>query len=152
MSEENNKTNNDLSREELNEQLDALREKQQELNAKKKPYSRWGRLLGFWGAISGLFIFGGTSCCYSPPPQDYPNEDENETVRATCYEIVLPDENDIPDTGFPPTELEPERESTTTDAEADSALEEVQQYYEKVKQESPVNNGNNADSNDELTE
>ena len=119
MSEENNKSNDDLSREELNKQLDALREKQQERNAKKKPYSRWGRLLGFWGAISGLFIFGGTSCCYSPPPKDYPNEDENETVRATCYEIVLPDENDIPDTESSPAELNPKPESQSSVEESD---------------------------------
>ena len=118
MSEKNNKSNDDLSREELNKQLDALREKQQERNAKKKPYSRWGRLLGFWGAISGLFILGGTSCCYSPP-KDYPNEDENEPVRATCYEIVLPDENDIPDTEPSPAELDPKPESQSSVEESD---------------------------------
>ena len=62
MSEENNNSNNDLSRDEIDEQLDELRQSQQERKPQKKTRPRWKRrLLGFLGVISGLFLLG-TSC------------------------------------------------------------------------------------------
>jgi hypothetical protein len=80
-------------RDKINEQLDELRKKQQERNAKKKPRSRWGRLLGFWGAISGLFLFGNTVCgppvinCYSPAPEPAKDVINDLEAEAPLEEI-----------------------------------------------------------------
>lgn len=65
MSEENSKSNNDLSREELNEEIDELRQKQQESNAKKKPRSRWGLLIPT-NAIVKNAIFAAGSILFRP--------------------------------------------------------------------------------------
>ena len=145
MSEDNNNSNNDLSREELYEQLDELRLSQQESanklqNGKTsdgKKRSRWDFLMTVLATIGGLFLFWRVACrplfvmCYSPVPDRNRNEEE---IRPTCYEIVIPDDNDIPDAESSP---------------AVSALEEVQQYYEKVKQESFLNNADNAKTNND---
>ena len=162
MNMEEHKTMPQSERDELNKQLDVLRQHQQE-SVHEKPSDKtsdenkrscWGCLIGMLAALGGLLLFWRTACrpifimCYSPVPDRVRNE---EDIKPTCYEIAIPDENDIPDTDFPPMELKPERESTTTDAEADAALEEVQQYYEKVKRESPVNNVDNAETKDEPT-
>ena len=129
-------------RDELNKQLDELRLSQQESVLKEtsdqtsgvKKRSRWGCLIGTLAAFGGIFLFWRAVCrppfvtCYSPVPDRNRNK---EDIRPTCYEIVIPDDNDIPDT-----------ESSPAVSDSDAALEEVQQYYEKVKRESPVNNNN----------
>ena len=182
MSEDNNNSNNDLSREELNEELDKVKQSNRQKSILKKTgvvtcyrtsqpdepdqeqedsdceessgktssekkRSRLGCLIGTLAAIGGLFLFWRTACrpifvmCYSPVPDRNRNEEE---IRPTCYEIAIPDENDIPDTESSPAVLD-----------SDAALEEVQQYYEKVKQESSVNkvdNADNAETNDKPTE
>lgn len=179
MSEENNNSNNDLSREELNEQLDKVKQSARQTSLLKragvvtcyrtsqsdehdpgqedsdcevrrgktsggKKRSRWGCLIGTLAAIGGLFLFWKTACrpqvisCYCPIPDRNRNEEE---IRPTCYEIAIPFDDDIPNTESSPAELNP-----------DAALEEVQQYYEKVKQESSVNNADNAETNDKPTE
>lgn len=142
-------------RDELNEHLDELRRSQQKSVHKEpsgetsgeKKRSCLGCLIGTLVAIGGLFLFWRTACrpifvmCYSPVPDRNRNEEE---IRPTCYEIAIPDDNDIPDTESSPAVLD-----------SDAALEEVQQYYEKVKQESSVNkvdNADNAETNDEPTE
>ena len=149
MSEDNNNSNNDLSREELNEQLDELRLSQRESanklqNGKTsdgKKRSRWDFLMTVLATIGGLFLFWRVACrplfvmCYSPVPDRNRNEEE---IRPTCYEIVIPDDNDIPDA-----------ESSPAVSNSDAALEEVQQYYEKVKQESFLNNADNAKTNND---
>lgn len=84
--------------------------------------------------------------CYSPAPD---RNRDGEDIRPTCYEIVIPDDNDIPDTESSPAVSDPKPKSQSVVENEDAALEEVQQYYEKVKRESPINN---ADSNDEPTE
>ncbi len=136
-------------RDELNEHLDELRRSQQE-SANKEPSgetssgkkrSRWDFLMTVLATIGGLFLFWRVACrpifvmCYSPVPDRNRNEEE---IRPTCYEIAIPDENDIPDTESSPAVLD-----------SDAALEEVQQYYEKVKQESFLNNVDNAETNND---
>ncbi|MBR0239127.1 MAG: hypothetical protein IJQ39_13620 [Thermoguttaceae bacterium] len=100
MSEDNNNSNNDLSREELNEQLDELRQSQQERKPQKKTRPRWKRrLLGFLGVISGLFLLG-TSCskptvtCYRHAD---PEDEEEATENAPNSDLELetsPDNSD----------------------------------------------------------
>ena len=138
-------------RDELNEHLDELRRSQQGSANKEssgetssgKKRSRWDFLMTVLATIGGLFLFWRVACrpifvmCYSPVPDRNRNE---EDIRPTCYEIAIPFDDDIPDTESSPAELN-----------SDAALEEVQQYYEKVKRESPVNkvdNADNAENND----
>ena len=75
-----------------------------------------------------------------------------EEVRPTCYEIVIPDDNDDPVPDFDPTDFDPNMGSPSADAEAEAAAEaainDLQEYYEKVKRESPVNYDDNADNPD----
>ena len=143
-------------RDELNKHLDELRLSQQE-SANKEPSgktsgekkrSRWGCLIGTLAAIGGLFLFWRTACrppindhpvmmCYCPAPEVRFEEDG----KSTSSEIDFPDDNDIPDA-----------ESSPAVSDSDAALEELQQYYEKVKQESPVNNADNAETGNEPTE
>ncbi len=190
MSEENNNSNNDLSREELNEELDKVKQSNRQKSILKKTgvvtcyrtsqpdepdqeqedsdceessgktsgekkRSRWGCLIGALAAIGGLFLFWKAACrppfvmCYSPVPDRNRN---GEDVRPTCYEIVIPDDNDAPVPDFDPADFEPSVESPSSDAEAEAAAEaainDLQEYYEKVKRESPVN----YDDNDAPTE
>lgn len=147
MDSEHSNSTAQLERDELNEQLDELRLSQQKSVNKEssdktsggKKRSRWGCLIGTLAAFGGIFLFWRAACrpifvmCYSPVPDRNRNEEE---IRPTCYEIAIPDENDIPDTESSPAVLD-----------SDAALEEVQQYYEKVKQESSVNNVDNAETN-----
>ncbi|MBQ2621552.1 MAG: hypothetical protein IJF84_09480 [Thermoguttaceae bacterium] len=162
MDSENSNSTTQLERDELNEQLDELRLSQQKSVHKEqsdktsgeKKRSRWGCLIGTLAAFGGIFLFWKAACrpqvisCYSPIPDRGSNE---EDIRPTCYEIAIPFDDDIPDTESSPTELNPNPEPQSSIEEADAALEEVQQYYEKVKQESPVNkvdNADNAENND----
>ena len=85
-----------------------------------------------------------------PLPDQDGRMDEND-IRPTCYEIVIPDDDDIPNTESSPAELNPDPEPQSSVEDSDAALEEVQQYYEKVKRESPVNNVDNAETKDEPT-
>lgn len=172
MSEDNN-SNNDLSREELNEQLDELRQSQQERKPQKKTRPRWKRrLLGFLGVISGLFLLG-TSCskptvtCYrhaDPEDEEETTEEEEDDeilnapedrVRTMCYyRINVTDNNSSYDNDNSDSDslydfLAPNWEPQSSDKEADPALEEVQQYYEKVKRESFLNNADNAETNND---
>ena len=143
-------------RDELNEHLDELRRSQQGSVRKKpsgntsgeKKRSCLGCLIGTLVAIGGLFLFWRTACrpqvlcyCIHIHDDDYPSFIMEEDVKPTCYEIAIPDDNDIPDTESSPAVLD-----------SDAALEEVQQYYEKVKLESSVNNVDNAETSDEPTE
>lgn len=95
-------------RDKINEQLDELRKKQQERNAKKKPRSRFGRLLGLLG-IGGALLCG-TAC--------------KPKSMVTCYMICYPDK----------------------ESETEKSLQEYEQFFEKVKQESQQNK---ADSKEE---
>ena len=62
MDTENSNSTPQSKRDKINEQLDELRQNQQERKPKKKSRPRWKRrLLGFLGVISGLFLLG-TSC------------------------------------------------------------------------------------------
>ncbi len=82
MSEDNNNSNNDLSREEINEQLDELRQSQQERKPKEKTRPRWKRhLLGFLGVISGLFLLG--TSCSKPTVTCYRHADPEDEEEAT---------------------------------------------------------------------
>lgn len=149
-------------RDELNEHLDELRRSQQksvhkEQNDKtsgEKKRSRWGCLIGTLAAFGGLFLFWRTACrplvisCYCPIPDRNRNEEE---IRPTCYEIAIPFDDDFPDTESSPADLNPNPEPQSSVEDSDAALEEVQQYYEKVKRESPVNNVDNAETKDEPT-
>lgn len=161
MSEENNKPNDDLSREEINDELDELRLSQQESANKEqnsktsdgKKRSRWGCLIGALAAIGWYLLFWRSigkppmiMMCYSPAPD---RNRDGEDIRPTCYEIVIPDDNDIPDTESSPAVSDPKPKSQSVVENEDAALEEVQQYYEKVKRESFLNN---ADSNGEQKE
>lgn len=185
MDTDNSNSTPQTERDKLNEELDELRKKRQERNAKKKPRSRWKRrLLGFLGVISGLFLLG-TSCskptvtCYrraEDPDEEETSVEENdddfdddEYGETLCY-IYIGDEPDAnskvpkpnPDSNLYDPELEaqydnllginnePEPQSAVSDS--DAALEEVQQYYEKVKRESFLNNVDNAENNDQPTE
>lgn len=169
---EDHKTAPQSERDELNKQLDELRLSQKESVYKEQSdktsvgkkgscggcliETLWGCLTGTLAAIGGLFLFWKTGCpppfimCYSPPPQDKIDED----VKPTCYEIAIPDENNDPDTESSPVDWEPDPELILEDeeAETDPALEELHQYYEKVKRESPVNNADNAETSNEPTE
>lgn len=170
MSEDNN-SNNELSREELNEELDKVKQSNRQASLLKragvttcyrtsqsdepsqpdepfqqgksdilcyampshseepsgktsggKKRSRWGCLIGTLAAIGGLFLFGRTACrppfvmCYSPVPNQ---GSDGEDVRPTCYEIAIPDDNDIPDTESSPAELDPKQESQSSVEESD---------------------------------
>ena len=143
-------------RDELNEHLDELRRSQQESANKEqsgktsgeKKRSRWGCLIGTLAAFGGIFLFWRTACrpqvlCYMPVPN---RGSDGEEVRPTCYEIVIPDDIDDPAPEFDPAGFEPNMETPSSDAEAEAAAEaainDLQEYYEKVKQESPVNNNN----------
>ena len=157
MSEENNNSNNDLSREELNEELDKVKksapqasllkragvvtcyrtsqsdEQEQEDSDSEEPNgktsggkkrSRWGCLIGTLAAIGGLFLFWRTACrpqvlCYSIHIIDDPSSKMDVDVRPTCYEIAIPDDNDIPDTESSPAELDPKPESQSSVEESD---------------------------------
>ena len=99
MSEDNN-SNNDLSREEIDKQLDELRQSQQERKPQKKTRPRWKRrLLGFLGVIGSLFLLG-TSCskptvtCYRHAD---PEDEEEATENAPNPDLELetsPDNSD----------------------------------------------------------
>ncbi|MBR5709817.1 MAG: hypothetical protein IKX40_03595 [Thermoguttaceae bacterium] len=171
MDTENSNSTPQTERDRINEQLDELRQSQQERKPQKKTRPRWKRrLLGFLGVISGLFLLG-TSCskptvtCYRhADPEDEeeaPVEEEDEIlnapddrVRTMCYyRINVSDNNSSYDNGNSDSDslydfLAPNWEPQSSDEEADPGLEEVQQYYEKVKQESSVNNVDNAETND----
>ena len=82
MDTENSNSTPQTERDRINEQLDELRQSQQERKRQKKTRPRWKRrLLGFLGVISGLFLLG-TSC--SKP-------------TVTCYRHAGPeDEEEAP--------------------------------------------------------
>ena len=90
-------------RDKLNEQLDELRQKQQERQPKEKTRPRWKRrLLGFLGVISGLFLLG--TSCSKPTVTCYRHagtEDEEEaTENAPNSDLELetsPDNSDNSD-------------------------------------------------------
>ena len=106
MSEENNNSNNDLSRDEIDEQLDELRQSQQERKPQKKTRPRWKRrLLGFLGVISGLFLLG-TSCskptvtCYrhaDPEDEEEATENANPDSDSNLYDSELETQPDNTD-------------------------------------------------------
>lgn len=117
-------------RDELNKQLDELRLSQQE-SANKEPRgktssekkrSRWGCLIGTLAAFGGIFLFWRAACrplvisCYCPIPDRNRNE---EDIRPTCYEIVIPDDDDIPNTESSPAELDPKPESQSSVEESE---------------------------------
>lgn len=111
MSEDNNNSNNDLSREEINEQLDELRQSQQERKPKEKTRPRWKRrLLGFLGVISGLFLLG-TSC---------------NKPTVTCYRHADPeDEEEATDNAPIPEEAQPDKaQGADNEPESQSSVEE----------------------------
>ena len=187
MAENNNKSNNDLSREEIDKQLDELRQSQQERKPQKKTRPRWKRrLLGFLGVISGLFLLG-TSCskptvtCYrhaepddeeeTPVEEDDDDFDDEEYGETLCYLYIEDDPNAKPEENVPKPDPdsnlfdpeledqydralgigdEPEPQPAVSDS--DAALEELQQYYEKVKRESFLNNANNTETDNKPTE
>ena len=121
MSEDNNKSNNDLSRDKLNDQLDELRESQQESAdpeeaSNDKPHSWWTYL--WWGlcAVGGLFLFWRTSCmpqvtCYSimkmPDKDKTPVQEPDDSPEIMCYDVEFID-NSEPEPA--PAEPEPEQE------------------------------------------
>lgn len=124
MSEDNKKSNNELNREDLNEQLDELREGQQEPNAdfddaaNDKPHSWWTYL--WWGlcAVGGLFLFWRTSCtpqvtCYViktiPDRGKIPVQEPDDSPEIMCYDVVIED-IDVPEPEPDPVEPEPEQE------------------------------------------
>lgn len=83
MDTENSNSTPQTERDRINEQLDELRQSQQERKPQKKTRPRWKlRLLGFLGVISGLFLLG-TSCskptvtCY----RHAGSEDEEEATE-----------------------------------------------------------------------
>ena len=81
MSEDNN-SNSELSREEIDKQLDELRQSQQERKPQKKTRPRWKRrLLGFLGVISGLFLLG--TSCSKPTVTCYRHADPEDEEEAT---------------------------------------------------------------------
>ncbi len=176
MDTENSNSTPQTERDRINEQLDELRQSQQERKPQKKTRPRWKRrLLGFLGVISGLFLLG-TSCskptvtCYrhaDPEDEEEATEEEEDDeilnapedrVRTMCYyRINVTDNNSSYDNdnsdsdsisaAFLGPELNHNMESQSIDMESDAALEEVQQYYEKVKRESFLNNVDNAETN-----
>ena len=116
-------------RDELNKQLDELRLSQQNSANKEssgktsgeKKRSRWGCLIGTLAAIGGIFLFWRTACrpqitCYSPVPDRNRN---GEDIRPTCYEIAIPDDDDISNTESSPAELNPNPESQSSVEESD---------------------------------
>ena len=149
MDTEDSNSTPQTERDRINEQLDELRQSQQERKPKKKDRPRWKRrLLGFLGVISGLFLLG-TSCskptvtCYrhADPEDEDPidkeetfDEDENE-VGDMCYCPAYVDES-----GFPAPVPE--------NLEAELAKRNLNQESENDKQESPINNADNAETND----
>lgn len=117
-------------RDELNKQLDELRRSQQK-SANKEPRgetsgekkrSCLGCLIGTLVAIGGIFLFWKAACrppfvmCYSPVPDRNRN---GEDIRPTCYEIVIPDDDDIPNTESSPAELNPNPESQSSVEESE---------------------------------
>ena len=182
MDTENSNLTTQSERDKLNEQLDELRQDQQERKLQKKTRSRWKRLLGFMGVISSLFLLG-TSCskptvtCYrraEDPDEEEASVEENDVdfddePVELCYVYIEDDYIDSnkkpvpnPDSNLYDPELEAhydnlmginnEPETKPEVSDSDAALEEVQQYYEKVKRESFLNNIDNAETNDQPTE
>lgn len=199
MDSENSNSSPQTERDRINEQLDELRQNQQERKPQKKTRPHWKRrLLGFLGVISGLFLLG-TSCnkptvtCYrraEDPDEEETSVEENdddfdddEYGKTLCYIYIgdepdakpeenlsieenLPSEEGVPkfelDSNLYDPELEAEydkvlgidNEPKTQPAvsDSDAGLKEVQQYYEKVKRESFLNNVDNAENNDQPTE
>ena len=142
MDTENSNSTPQTERDRINEQLDELRQSQQERKPQKKTRPRWKRrLLGFLGVISGLFLLG-TSCskptvtCYRhADPEDEeeaPVEEEDEIlnapddrVRTMCYyRINVSDNNSSYDNGNSDSDslydfLAPNWEPQSSDEEAD---------------------------------
>lgn len=182
MDTENSNSTPQTERDRINEQLDELRQSQQERKPEKKTRPRWKRrLLGFLGVISGLFLLG-TSCskptvtCYrhagpedeeeTPVEEDDDDFDDEEYGETLCYLYIEDDPNAKPEENIPKPdpdsnlfdpELEAEYDSVLgignepepkpAVSDSDAALEELQQYYEKVKRESFLNNVDNAETN-----
>ena len=112
-------------RDKLNEQLDELRDGQQESAdfddaTDDKPRSWWTYL--WWGlcAVGGLFLFWRTSCmpqvtCYSimkmPDKDKTPVQEPDDSPEIMCYDVVI-EETDNPESApdSAPAKSEPEQE------------------------------------------
>ena len=108
-------------RDKLNDQLDELRESQQDPTdfddiANDKPRSWWTYF--WWGlcAVGGLFLFWRTSCtpqvtCYSieklPIRGKTPVQEPDDSPEIMCYDVEFID-NSEPESE--PTETEPDQE------------------------------------------
>ena len=112
-------------RDKLNDQLDELRESQQDPTdfddiANDKPRSWWTYL--WWGlcAVGGLFLFWRTSCtpqvtCYvikTIPDRDKPHVQEpDDSPEIMCYDFEFFDNSEPESAPEPaPAESEPEQE------------------------------------------
>ena len=121
MAENNNKSNNDISRDELNDQLDELRESQKDPAdfdeiANDTPRSWWTYF--WWGlcAVGGLFLFWRTSCtpqvtCYViktiPDRGKIPVQEPDDSPEIMCYDVVIEEtDKSAPE----PSPAEPESE------------------------------------------
>ena len=104
MDTENSNSTPQSERDRINEQLDELRQSQQERKPQKKTRPRWKRrLLGFLGVISGLFLLG-TSCskptvtCYRHAgPEDEEEATENATNPDSDSNLYEPEQETSPD-------------------------------------------------------
>lgn len=82
MDTENSNSTPQTERDRINEQLDELRQSQQERKPQKKTRPRWKRrLLGFLGVISGLFLLG--TSCSKPTVTCYRHADPEDEEEAT---------------------------------------------------------------------
>ena len=102
MDTENSNSTPQSERDRINEQLDELRQSQQERKPKTRP--RWKRrLLGFLGVISGLFLLG-TSCskptvtCYRHAgPEDEEEAPDNAPKSDSDSNLYEPEQETSPD-------------------------------------------------------
>ncbi len=110
-------------RDKLNDQLDELRESQQDPTdfddiANDKPHSWWTYF--WWGlcAVGGLLLFWRTSCmpqvtCYSikkmPGRDNTPVQEPDDSPEIMCYDVEFID-NSEPESAPEPSPAEPEPE------------------------------------------
>ena len=123
MDTEDSNSTPQTERDKLNEELDELRESQQDSTdfddiANDKPCSWWTYL--WWGlcAVGGLFLFWRTACtpqvtCYViktiPDGSKIPVQEPDDSPEIMCYDVVI-EETDNPESEPDSASAEPEPE------------------------------------------
>ncbi len=115
MDTENSNSSPQSERDRINEQLDELRQNQQERKPQKKTRPHWKRrLLGFLGVISGLFLLG--TSCSKPTVTCYRHADPEDEEEASDNAPKSDSDSNLYD---PELETPPDNSDGNDNADAD---------------------------------